>query len=135
MNFNEKPILFGDVRSEHGIPLSESGKEVRELLKKRIKTDKTIADLKQRITGKYNGFTQPIIHDDDIAPTLTAGSNSYRYCDAEKLSDSDCKNIQTFPQDYDFLDQSPKYVCGMSVPPVMMAQISSQVYEQWLSRK
>lgn len=40
--------------------------------------------------------------------------------------------MQTFPQDYNFMDQDPKYICGMSVPPVMMAQIASSVYEQWL---
>ena len=39
---------------------------------------------------------------------------------------------QTFPQDYDFMDQSVQYICGMSVPPVMMAKISEQVYRQWL---
>lgn len=25
-------------------------------------------------------------------------------------------------------------VCGMSVPPVMMAQVANQVYKQWLSK-
>lgn len=28
--------------------------------------------------------------------------------------------------------ESPQYVCGMSVPPVMMANIATEVYEQWL---
>ena len=44
----------------------------------------------------------------------------------------DIINAQTFPQDYNFLKQDVKYVCGMSVPPVMMAQIADQVYIQWL---
>lgn len=26
------------------------------------------------------------------------------------------------------------YICGMSVPPVMMAQVATRVYEQWLSK-
>ncbi len=30
------------------------------------------------------------------------------------------------------MDQNVQYVCGMSVPPVMMAKISEQVYQQWL---
>ena len=52
--------------------------------------------------------------------------------DGEKYSIHDYMATQTFPQDYDFLDQAPQYICGMSVPPVMMAQIAGAVYEQWL---
>ena len=39
-----------------------------------------------------------------------------------------------FPQDYDFGTQKPEYICGMSVPPIMIAQIATQVYEQWLTK-
>lgn len=35
---------------------------------------------------------------------------------------------------YDFCGFSPHYICGMSVPPVMMAQVATRVYEQWLSK-
>ena len=30
--------------------------------------------------------------------------------------------------------EQPWYVCGMSVPPVMMANVASNIYEQWLSK-
>lgn len=40
----------------------------------------------------------------------------------------------SFPQDYDFGTQSPHYVCGMSVPPVMMAQVAERIYYQWLDK-
>ena len=46
----------------------------------------------------------------------------------------DIISCQTFPQDYDFMNQSVQYVCGMSVTPVMMAKIAEQVYLQWLKR-
>ena len=42
--------------------------------------------------------------------------------------------VATFPQDYDFAGNKPHYICGMSVPPVMMAQVASRIYEQWLSK-
>ena len=38
----------------------------------------------------------------------------------------------TFPLDYDFLTIKPKYLIGMSVPPVMIAQIADRIYNQWL---
>lgn len=37
----------------------------------------------------------------------------------------------SFPLDYNFLDVVPKYLIGMSVPPVMIAQIASKIYNQW----
>ena len=44
------------------------------------------------------------------------------------------KLIQTFPQDYNFLNQSVQYVCGMSVPPIMMKKISEQIKIQLLDK-
>jgi DNA (cytosine-5)-methyltransferase 1 len=40
----------------------------------------------------------------------------------------------TYPHDYEFLTNKPEYLIGMSVPPVMTAQIASRIYEQWLSK-
>ena len=59
-------------------------------------------------------------------------TNNNRFCDGEKYSVHDYVATQTFPEDYDFMDQEVNYVCGMSVPPVMMANIASEVYRQWL---
>lgn len=130
LNFQEKPILFGEVRTNQGRP-SRDG-TYQDLLKYRIKTDKSIADISKRLRGRESGFGNAILHDDEVAYTLISGGNTYRYCDAMCVSDGDCCGIQTFPQDYDFLDQTAKYICGMSVPPVMMAQVASEVYNQWL---
>jgi len=48
-----------------------------------------------------------------------------------KLNKFEASAIQSFPQDYNFLDQNPLSCIGRSVPPVMMAQISNQIYLQW----
>ena len=77
-------------------------------------------------------FNNSIVDDNRVAPTNVANATLTRFCDGQKYSNGDYVATQTFPQDYNFLDQSVEYVCGMSVPPVMMAQISSAVYEQWL---
>ena len=52
--------------------------------------------------------------------------------DGSFFTEEDCRNVQTFPQDYDFGKEDVGYICGMSVPPVMMAQIATEVYQQWL---
>lgn len=133
MAFHEPPILFGEVRSEHGRPVDPESK-VYKLLQMRQAGDKYISDIHKRWNNGNTGFTQAIINETDVAPTLVAGSLQavYRFVDGDCLSDQDIVNIQTFPQDYDFGKERPQYVCGMSVPPVMMAQIATEVYEQWL---
>ena len=131
-DFQEKLIWFGEVRSEHGIPFQKS--MMAELIGKRKKGDTCFADISLRERGKHSMFNNFIVADDRVAPTNTANSTFARFCDGEKYSDADYIATQTFPQDYDFTDQTVGYVCGMSVPPVMMAQISGAVYEQWLSK-
>ena len=72
---------------------------------------------------------------DKICNTLTAHSDSaIPFKKPVYLSTAEVCNISTFPQDYDFCGFSPHYICGMSVPPVMMAQVATRVYEQWLSK-
>ena len=39
-----------------------------------------------------------------------------------------------YPQDYNFKTIQPQYLIGMSVPPVMMAQIANQIYLQWFKK-
>ena len=47
--------------------------------------------------------------------------NTLEYCRAS-----------TYPTDYDFELNKPKYLMGMSVPPTMVAQIADEIFEQWL---
>ena len=49
-----------------------------------------------------------------------------------KLNLEETRLLCTFPQDYDFLDVPGLSVMGRSVLPVMMANISYQIYRQWL---
>lgn len=102
------------------------------LIKKRKKGDTCFSDISERTRGKRSMFTDKIVEDHVIAPTNTSGGVSVRFVDGEKYSDADYIATQTFPQDYDFGKESVQYVCGMSVPPVMMANIAAAVYEQWL---
>nr|WP_300782484.1 DNA (cytosine-5-)-methyltransferase [uncultured Acetatifactor sp.] len=132
MEFHSRPVLFGDVRDPYGKAM-DGNSIAAKLLKYRIPSDRCIADINARVRRKKNnGFTTPILSDDEPAYTIVAGSSMYRMCDGLLLTDKDIISCQTFPQDYDFMGQSVQYICGMSVPPVMMAKISEQVYRQWL---
>lgn len=136
MDFHEKQILFGEVRSKNGVPIRAG--LMSELVKKRKRGDTSFANISMRERGKLSGFTDIICDDESVCATLTGAGIIVRFYDGKKFSDHDLKSVQTFPQDYDFGGQGvqgaqqAKYICGMSVPPVMMAQIARQIYLQWL---
>lgn len=132
MDFHSDPIPFGKVREPYGKALAEDSLASK-LMKYRIPSDRCVADINLRVRRKRNsGFTMPINGDNEPVQTIAAGSSCYRMCDGLLMTDKDIISCQTFPQDYDFMDQSVQYICGMGVPPVMMAKISEQVYRQWL---
>lgn len=64
-------------------------------------------------------------------PLPTFASTSARmllhWSEPRAMSDAEMMAAQSFPQDYNFLDHDPGYVCGMSVPPLMMQRVASQV--------
>lgn len=133
LNFNENPILFGEVRSEKGKPFSNPDSVYKKLLEDRIESDTSIRDISVRVRNKESGYNSCINQDDRVAATLISGGCAFRGYDGLNMTDDDCRNISTFPQDYDFLNQSAKYICGMSVPPNMMANIATEIYNQWLN--
>lgn len=132
MDFGSKSIPFSKVREPYGKALGDN--LAARLMKYRIPSDRCLQDINKRVRKTGSGFTSPINHDDEPVQTITAGGYCFRMCDGLLMTDKDIISCQTFPQDYNFLNQNVQYVCGMSVPPVMMAKISEQVYRQWLGK-
>lgn len=131
LNFNEKPILYKEIASGGG-PKIKEGTVGYERWLQREQGEGCIGDAVKRVEGgKISGFTLRYAVLNKVAPTTTASMRCLRFDIPEYLSDADLVKIQTFPQDYDFLGTDPCYVCGMSVPPVMMANIAEQIYLQW----
>ena len=129
---NEPPVLFGEIREKNGKDINES---LCATLAERIKDgDKKLSHTSIRERGKDAGFTTRIVYDNEVPQTLIAGNRCIRFCDKKWFTDRDCANAQTFPQDYNFLNLDAQYICGMSVPPVMMAHIASAIFEQWFSK-
>lgn len=132
MDFNEKPISFGEFADYKGKPY---GKRMKEMFDNRKYGDIDMSNAYQKITGKQGFFNQNYLYENEVANTLAAHSDCITpFNKPVYLSTSEVCNISTFPQDYNFCGLSPHYICGMSVPPVMMAQIATRIYEQWLSK-
>ena len=132
LDFMEKPILFGEVRSEHGIEIKGKDSEYVKIAKD---DEQYAAWVEARIKGKPRYNYRPIVSDEQIAFTVTTSGQFYRRHDKTSFHPNDYRNVSTFPQDYDFCDQQPQYICGMSAPPVMMAQVASEVYMQWFDKE
>jgi DNA (cytosine-5)-methyltransferase 1 len=132
MEFIEPKILFKEIIDMNGRELSENMKKVWEY---RAFGDSAMQQGSERLNGKSMYFSQIYLYKDKVAGTLTSHEDSQVLFDAPKYTSREeaCK-IGSFPLDYDFLKLKPHYLIGMSVPPIMTAQIASNIHEQWLSK-
>jgi DNA (cytosine-5)-methyltransferase 1 len=134
--FKEPEIKFGEYREENGIDDTET--ERGKLMEFRIKSDKCCSDINERVYGKFSGFNAMIRHDDEVCGTITSGETDRRFYDGKILTENDLKRTGSYPLDYNFCNDNSKsvakYFIGMSVPPVMTANIATEIYTQWLSK-
>ena len=106
---------------------------VRTLWEHRKYGDRSQSDANQRLYGRGGNYSQSYVYPDKICPTLqTKKSCLIHFNEPRILSMRELLCISTFPQDYDFAGANPWYVCGMSVPPVMMAQVATRIHTHLL---
>lgn len=125
MSFNYEPITFGEIKDGKCEKVSEKCKE---LLSIATESDTCLADILERTEGRWGRFNEKIVWDKDVCYTVQS-HGMYRGNDKCKLSVEDYRNASSFPQDYDFSGQSAAYICGMSVPPIMIKRIVTRLIE------
>lgn len=131
MSFNYEPVTYGEIKDGEMKPLGENTK-YRYLVVNSIPEDKYIADVNLRLYNKKSGFNTCFIDDSSVFPTLRStpdiiDRNAVAYVSKETLI-----HAQTFPEDYDFVNNTISnvgYVCGMSVPPVMIKRLMLRLIE------
>ena len=129
LEFNELSIKMDFLESNN--ELNKDGKLYSDWLQRK-QGDKNFGDICLRTEGVQKSFGRVKKKKNDYAPTIVSG-NQYIYFDkCVEASTKDYCQIGTYPLDYNFKTIEPKYLIGMSVPPVMTAQISHQIYLQWL---
>lgn len=130
LSFNEPAIYYSEIKSnELGKPLTPETKKIWEA---RIASDKDLGDIHQRISGKSKNFNEKFVKNNSTPNTIVAsGVIPIRFDVPNRITMNEVKLIGSYPLDYDFQDIAPNYLVGMSVPPVMTAQISHQIYLQW----
>jgi len=133
LKFEEPPIPFGTVW--HGLEKNGSEEWIR------------LTDFQREIWhkakegesfAKYNngnGFNDFKADDSRVMNTLSAQQHKYYHSkEPRHFYRSEFCAIGTYPQDYNFIDQKYGYLIGMSVPPVMTAQIAHQINLQWFNK-
>lgn len=134
LSFNEPVILFREIidRTDQTCNLTEYQKY---LWDNRGKKDTSFGDIIERLEHRLSMFSNPIIHSDDVAPTLTSGAGVNALYDIPRnLNKREACLIGSYPLDYKFGDTKYEYLIGMSVPPVMMARIATEIYSQWFKK-
>ncbi len=133
LEFNEKPILFKEVFKDYqDRPLTEHYKKFWNI---REPKDIDFSASSKRMGLNENAqFQYKYIKMDKVSNTITAGEQCVLYDRPRFRNFDELCECGTYPKDYNFLNNKSYYLIGMSVPPVMTAQIATEIYNQWLSK-
>lgn len=135
LEFNEPSVPFGEIADRNStthkrlwpsitarLPLVEKGED-------KLK----FADARYRGLEYSNSFfSTNILYDHVVAPTLTCSNTTIYYEEQRNVNDIEYRRMQSFPLDFDFCNMNVRYICGMSVPPLMMKCIAEEIKKQWL---
>ena len=131
MHFNYIPITYGEIKAGQFKPLAKTSKYLA-IIKNASDTDKSISDTKIRMGLKKSGHQDMYVREDEVVSTIRAATRPIDIKEQAYITPQVIINSQTFPQDFDFLSDTPSminYVCGMSVPPLMTKRIVTRVIE------
>lgn len=128
MSFNYEPILYKEYKTEY--EKIAKGK-MSAALKKRLPNEK-VNETMLRIYGVNSGITHRIAFNNMVYPTQTSGHDDIWTESGNHPSQLDVTHSQSFPEDYNYLKEKCEYICGMSVPPVMIKRLMTRLIESGL---
>jgi len=134
MVFKEKKILFGEIFEINGIGEQSIPPSYSKFYDLRLQTEYCMSKTIIRIEKVEKFFSVKYISKNKILNTITGGEKNMLHDEKRTLCKSEIIKGGSFPKDYNFLNNKPGYLIGMSVPPIMTAQIANQIYEQWISK-
>ena len=128
LKFNEEAIVFGEFEQTIGNEEKLTPDQLKwwQLCKK--------GNAFSSVHPKGHWFNAYKLDWNSVFPTLTASGGNAEPFHPEiprKINSIEYCCGGTYPQDYNFKKLEPKYLIGMSVPPVMTAQIATEIYNQW----
>lgn len=134
LKFNEPEIKFSEIQEENGIGEQRISPSYERYWHLRSPNEISMDQTTMRIDKVEKFFSVKYIHSHKVCNTITGGEKNILFNELRTLSKTELCFGGSYPLDYDFLKNKAGYLIGMSVPPVMTAQIATQVYNQWLSK-
>jgi DNA (cytosine-5)-methyltransferase 1 len=134
LKFNEKPITYGEIENKDYGYYCKKSEVVYPSWAKRYPNVKPGNCFSDSGKGMFNCNKTD---KNSVLPTIVAkfdGGGSFHYEKCRKLNGTELRLAGSFPLDYNFLHQPVQYLIGMSVPPVMTANIVTEIYNQWVSK-
>ena len=131
--FNEPKILFKDIFYDYDERnLSQHYKKFWDI---RQLGDSDFSASSKRMGKNENAqFNYKYLYMDKVANTITAGDQCVLFDRPRMRNYDELCECGSYPKDYNFMNNKPQYVIGMSVPPLMVAKIATRIYDQWLSK-
>ena len=135
MKFGQTPIPFDDIRTE-GLNDARWTDHDQHVWDRRILGDRKYSDVLFRTENRDSNFNSAFIYGHEPIRTITSseGSKCTLFDEPRQMNSKELILAQSFPQDYNFTDHrysKIKYVLGMSVPPLMMANLADRIYNEW----
>lgn len=132
MSFNYEPVPYKDVK-EGKVQRFQENSIYYETSKKATQEDTCIADTRVRLGEKNSGFQSYYARPLNVLNTIRSKDDHIDLDEYGYITKETIRNASTFPVDYNFLQDSRNrvsFVCGMSVPPLMMKRIVTRLMEQ-----
>ena len=129
MYFNYEPVPYKLIKSGTGREIGKNTQFYQTLLRA-TEEDLRISDVFVREGKKEKCFGAKIAWEKNVLQTITAKLDYFRGVEKTTISCEDVIAAQTFPTDYNFKDYTfgnISYICGMSVPPVMIKRIVERI--------
>ena len=137
MSFNYEPIAYKTIKDGTGRSMSAREEEVFDHVRYGER-DMVAAWNRVHNAGnreKRMWFNAILTYEDDVIQTISGDhSRIYDYSERAIVGNKSIANACTFPQDYDFCGQRVPYICGMSVPPVMIKRVVQRLIEEGVFR-
>lgn len=106
-----------------------------ELWQKREFGDSSFEQINERVHKKENmHFNKKFLYKHKVPNTVTGKDDCVLFDEPRHRSKLENLRCSSFPLDYNFLENKEYYLMGMSVPPLMTAQIATEIYNQWISK-
>lgn len=132
LNFNEDQILFKEVYKKYTD--RELTGSVLNVYNEAKEGETDLRYAAERLKGKQDFFGYKLTYMNSIPLTIMGNDNVIVYGETRYRNFDELCECGSYPKDYDFTGNKPEYLIGMSVPPVMTAQIATEIYNQWLCK-